>query len=233
MLVGLLDKLRLDDRVTRVFPNFGVHGKIHVTVRSLLAHCSGLAGWRPFHKDIVGIEKQGRLSFVSSKGAKDYVYERQMWPRQEAIDFFTKRGEPLKVQLIEEKTAGQPEVSVYTIKDKDTFLDFCVGPHVPSVGKLGHFKLTSTSSAYWKGDAKNQPMQRVYGTAFFSKKDLEDHLHRLRRGALEIRVLDAQDELAAVMPGEEPIEESGARAADVQIAGRAGREAGANGHRGT
>jgi threonyl-tRNA synthetase len=55
--------------------------------------------------------------------SKDYVYERQSWPRQEAIDFFTKRGEPLKVQLIEEKTAGQPEVSVYTIKDKDTFLD--------------------------------------------------------------------------------------------------------------
>ena len=59
-----------------------------------------------------------------------------MWPRQEAIDFFTKRGEPLKVQLIEEKTAGQPQVSVYTIKDRDTFVDFCVGPHVPSTDAL-------------------------------------------------------------------------------------------------
>ena len=73
--------------------------------------------------------------------AQDLVYERQMWPRQEAIDFFTKRGEPLKVQLIEEKTAGQAEVSVYTIKDRDTFVDFCVGPHVPSTGRLKGFKL--------------------------------------------------------------------------------------------
>jgi threonyl-tRNA synthetase len=111
--------------------------------------------------------------------AKDYIYERQMWPRQEAIDFFRQRGEPLKVQLIEEKTAGQPEVSVYTIKDKETFVDFCVGPHVPSTGKLKAFKLTTTSNAYWKGDAKNAPMQRVYGTAFFSQKELDDHLARL------------------------------------------------------
>ena len=111
--------------------------------------------------------------------SEDYVYERQLWPRQEAIDFFTKRGEPLKVQLIEEKTAGQPEVSVYTIKDKDTFLDFCVGPHVPSTGRLKAFKLTATSNAYWKGDAKNAPMQRVYGTAFFSQKELDEHLARL------------------------------------------------------
>ena len=111
--------------------------------------------------------------------SQDLVFERQMWPRQEAIDFFTKRGEPLKVQLIEEKTAGQPEVSVYTIKDKDTFLDFCVGPHVPSTSKLKAFKLTTTSNAYWKGDAQNQPMQRVYGTAFFTQKELDEHLTRL------------------------------------------------------
>ena len=83
------------------------------------------------------------------------------------------------MQLIEEKTAGQPEVSVYTIKDKDTFLDFCVGPHVPSTGRLKAFKLTSTSNAYWKGDAKNAPMQRVYGTAFFSQKELDEHLTRI------------------------------------------------------
>jgi len=130
---------------------------------------------RPFvPEDLEAIEAK-----MKELAAKDYVYERQMWPRQEAIDFFTKRGEPLKVQLIEEKTAGQPEVSVYTIKDKDTFLDFCVGPHVPSTGRLKAFKLTSTSNAYWKGDAKNAPMQRVYGTAFFSQKELDEHLTRL------------------------------------------------------
>ncbi|MFN7978835.1 MAG: threonine--tRNA ligase [Vicinamibacterales bacterium] len=109
----------------------------------------------------------------------DFVYERQMWPRDEALAFFRQRGEPLKVQLIEEKTAGQSHVSVYTIKDKETFVDFCVGPHVPSTGRLKAFKLTSTSNAYWKGDAKNQPMQRLYGTAFLAQKDLDQHLARI------------------------------------------------------
>ena len=96
------------------------------------------------------------------------------------------RGEPLKVQLIEEKTAGQSEVSCYTIKDRDTFVDFCVGPHVPSTGRLKAFKLLSTSNAYWKGDAHNQPMQRVYGTAFFSDAELKAHLQR-HRGSEEAR----------------------------------------------
>jgi threonyl-tRNA synthetase len=130
---------------------------------------------RPFvPEDLEAIEKKMR-----ELAQNDFIYERQMWPREEAIAFFKKRGEPLKVQLIEEKTAGQPEVSVYTIKDKDTFVDFCVGPHVPSTGRLKAFKLTSTSNAYWKGDAKNAPMQRVYGTAFFSQKELDEHLARI------------------------------------------------------
>ena len=110
---------------------------------------------------------------------QDLVFERQLWDRQEAIDFFTRRGEPLKVQLIEEKTAGQAQVSVYTIKDRDTFVDFCVGPHVPSTARLKAFTLTATSNAYWKGDAKNQPMQRLYGTAFPAQKDLDAHLARI------------------------------------------------------
>ena len=118
--------------------------------------------------------------------AQDLPYERQMWPRDEAKAFFAERGEPLKVQLIDEKTAGQAEVSCYTIKDRDTFVDFCVGPHVPSTGKLKAFKLLSTSNAYWKGDARNQPMQRIYGTAFFSEKELKAHLHA-DRGSEEAR----------------------------------------------
>jgi threonyl-tRNA synthetase len=130
---------------------------------------------RPFvPEDLEAIEKK-----MKELASQDLVYERQMWPRQEAIDFFTKRGEPLKVQLIQEKTEGQPEVSVYTIKDRDTFVDFCVGPHVPSTGRLKGFKLLTTSNAYWKGDAKGTPMQRVYGTAFFSEKDLQAHLARI------------------------------------------------------
>jgi threonyl-tRNA synthetase len=130
---------------------------------------------RPFvPEDLEAIEAKMRELATSN-----FIFERQLWPRDEAIAFFAKRGEPLKVQLIEEKTAGQSHVSVYTIKDRDTFVDFCVGPHVPATGKLKAFKLTTTSNAYWKGDAKNQPMQRVYGTAFFSQKELDEHLKRL------------------------------------------------------
>jgi threonyl-tRNA synthetase len=111
--------------------------------------------------------------------AADLPYGRQMWPREEAKRFFSGKGEPLKVQLIEEKTQGQSEVSVYTIKDRDTFVDFCVGPHVPSTGRLKAFKLLNTSNAYWKGDARNQPMQRIYGTAFTSDAELKAHVQRL------------------------------------------------------
>ena len=130
---------------------------------------------RPFvPEDLEAIEKKMR-----ELAAQDLPYERQMWPREEAIRFFAKKGEPLKVQLIEEKTQGQREVSCYTIKDRDTFVDFCVGPHVPSTGRLKAFKLTSVSNAYWKGDARNQPMQRVYGTAFFNDAELKSHLQRI------------------------------------------------------
>jgi threonyl-tRNA synthetase len=130
---------------------------------------------RPFvPEDLEAIEQKMR-----DLAAQDLVYERQMWPREDAKKFFASRGEPLKVQLIEEKTEGQREVSCYTIKDKDTFIDFCVGPHVPSTGKLKGFKLLTTSNAYWKGDARNQPMQRVYGTAFFSDKELKAHLTQI------------------------------------------------------
>jgi threonyl-tRNA synthetase len=130
---------------------------------------------RPFvPEDLDRIEAKMR-----ELAAQDLPYERQLWPREEAIAFFSRRGEPLKVQLIEEKTAGQSHVSCYTIKDRDTFVDFCVGPHVPSTNRLKAFKLLSTSNAYWKGDARNEPMQRIYGTAFLSQKELDDHLKRL------------------------------------------------------
>jgi threonyl-tRNA synthetase len=130
---------------------------------------------RPFvPEDIEAIEKKMR-----ELAQQDLPYERQIWPREDAKTFFRERGEPLKVQLIDEKTQGQAEVSCYTIKDRDTFVDFCVGPHVPSTGRLKAFKLLTTSNAYWKGDARNQPMQRVYGTAFLSEKELQQHLTRL------------------------------------------------------
>src|SRR4029079_720100 len=130
---------------------------------------------RPFvPEDLDAIERKMR-----ELAQDDLRYERQMWPREEAKAFFATRGEPLKVQLIDEKTQGQTAVSCYTIKDKETFIDFCVGPHVPSTGKLKAFKLLSTSNAYGKGDARNAPMQRIYGTAFASDKDLKAHLTQI------------------------------------------------------
>ncbi len=126
---------------------------------------------RPFvPEDLERIENRMRQI-----AARDLPFERIWMPKEEAKAFFAKRGEPLKVELIEEK--GGPVVSCYDIKDQ--FLDFCVGPHVPSVGRLKSFKLLSTSNAYWKGDAKNQPMQRVYGTAFFSDAELNARLTQL------------------------------------------------------
>jgi threonyl-tRNA synthetase len=130
---------------------------------------------KPFvPEDLERIERK-----MKELAAEDLPYERQMWPRDEAKAFFSKRGEPLKVQLIEEKTAGQKDVSCYTIKDPETFIDFCVGPHVPSTGRLKAFKVLNASNAYWKGDARNQPMQRVYGTAFLAEKDLKAYLTQI------------------------------------------------------
>lgn len=130
---------------------------------------------RPFvPEDLEKIEAK-----MKELSAGDLPYERQMWDREKAKAFFARRGEPLKVQLIEEKTEGQKEVSCYTIKDPDTFIDFCVGPHVPSTGKLKAFKLLNTSNAYWKGDARNAPMQRIYGTAFLTEKDLKAYLTQI------------------------------------------------------
>src|SRR5437867_10782916 len=130
---------------------------------------------RPFvPDDLEVIERK-----MKELATEDLPYERQMWPKEKAKQFFARRGEPLKLQLIDEKTAGQKDVSCYTIKDKETFIDFCVGPHVPTTGKLKAFKVLTASNAYWKGDARNQPMQRVYGTAFLSEKDLKAHLTQI------------------------------------------------------
>ena len=121
-------------------------------------------------EDLEAIEKKMR-----EIASKDLVYERKLMPKEEAKRYFADRGEPLKVQLIDEK--GGPVVSCYAIDD--VFMDFCTGPHVPSSGRLKAFKVLTSSNAYWKGDAKNQPMQRIYGTAFFSNKELQEHLTRL------------------------------------------------------
>ncbi len=126
---------------------------------------------KPFvPEDLEAIEKK-----MNEIAKRNLSYERKMMSKEEAKAFFDDRGEPLKVQLIEEK--GGATVSCYTIED--AFIDFCTGPHVPSTNKLKAFKVLHSSNAYWKGDAKNQPMQRIYGTAFFKDTDLKQHLNKL------------------------------------------------------
>ncbi|HEY1754353.1 MAG TPA: threonine--tRNA ligase [Bryobacteraceae bacterium] len=105
--------------------------------------------------------------------ARDLPYERKYTEKQEGLKLYA--DQPMKVQLIEER-AGEI-FSEYTLGPH--FIDFCLGPHVPSTKKIKAFKLLSIAGAYWKGDEHNQQLQRIYGTAFFSKKDLDAHLAKL------------------------------------------------------
>ncbi len=101
---------------------------------------------------------------------RNMPYRRDEISKAEALKIFGEREEPLKCELIDEK-AGEV-VSVYYI-DGSPFIDFCLGPHVPNTNRLKAFKLLSLAGAYWKGDAENTQMQRIYGTAFFSQEELE------------------------------------------------------------
>ena len=105
---------------------------------------------------------------------EDLPFERQEMPRSEAIEFFRERGEPYKVELLEEM--DNDSVSIYR---QGNFVDLCRGPHIPSTGKIGAFKLLSLAGAYWRGDERNKMLQRIYGTAFFDKKSLRQYLNRL------------------------------------------------------
>ena len=104
----------------------------------------------------------------------DYPFERQELAREEAISFFRGRGEPFKVEILEGIDA--PRVSLYRQGD---FIDLCRGPHVPSTGHVKHFKLLSSSGAYWRGDEKKPMLQRIYGTAWLTREELDKHLWRL------------------------------------------------------
>jgi threonyl-tRNA synthetase len=115
--------------------------------------------------DLPAIEK--RMKHIASQ---NLAYRREEISKAEALRVFNEREEPLKCELIDEK-AGE-RVSVYYI-DGSPFIDFCLGPHVPNTNKLRAFKLLSLAGAYWKGDAAQPQMQRIYGTAFFSQEELD------------------------------------------------------------
>jgi threonyl-tRNA synthetase len=126
---------------------------------------------RPFTPDdLATIEKR-----MTELAAKDEPVLRRVLPRDEAVAHFKSIGENYKAEIIGSIPADQ-EVSLYR---EGNFEDLCRGPHVPSTGKLKHFKLMKVAGAYWRGDSKNEMLQRVYGTAWASKDDLQQYLVRL------------------------------------------------------
>ena len=110
----------------------------------------------------------------------DEPFERRELPAQEAVSYFRDEDQDYKVELIEDliRDEGAKTVSLYR---NGPFEDLCRGPHGPSTGRIGAFKLTSLAGAYWRGDETRQMLTRIYGTAFFDRKELEQHLERLRQ----------------------------------------------------
>jgi threonyl-tRNA synthetase len=117
-------------------------------------------------EDLEAIEKK-----MTEIVQRDVPIERVVLSKDEALKLFKEDGQELKVELIQEK--GEEEVSNFK---QEGFIDFCRGPHVPSTGYIKHFKILSSSGAYWKGDEKGKQLQRIYGTAFYSKEKLDEYL---------------------------------------------------------
>ena len=107
--------------------------------------------------------------------AQDIPVTRSVMPRDEAVAFFRKMGEEYKAQIIADIPANQ-DISLYRQGD---FIDLCRGPHVPSTGRIKAFKLMKVAGAYWRGDSRNEMLQRIYGTAWLDQKALKSYLHRL------------------------------------------------------
>ena len=149
---------------------------------------------RPFTPDdLTAIEKK-----MAELAKRDIPVERSVMPRDEAVTFFRDMGEAYKAEII----ASIPSNEAISLYREGDFIDLCRGPHVPSTGKLKHFKLMKLAGAYWRGDSKNEMLQRVYGTAWAKKEDLEAYLHRLeeaekrdhRKLARQLDLLHMQDE---------------------------------------
>ena len=127
--------------------------------------------------------------------AKDIPNERKLIPKPEALELYRNNKQQFKCELVEEK-ATDPLVSFYTT---GKFVDFCRGPHIPSTGRIKAFKLLNIAGAYWLGDEKNPQLQRIYGTSFFSKKDLDDFIHKQEEAKKrDHRVLGQQLDLFSI-----------------------------------
>jgi len=126
---------------------------------------------RPFTEDDLGKIEAEMQKIVDA----DYKFERVEVSREQAYEMFSRMGETYKLQNLERI----PEGAKITIYRSGDFVDLCRGPHVQSTGQIKAFKLLSVAGAYWRGDERNPMLQRIYGTAFFEKKELADYLHRL------------------------------------------------------
>ena len=121
--------------------------------------------------DLAAIEK--RMHDIVDR---DEAITREVWTRNEAVAFYKENNEPFKVELVD----AIPEDETVTFYRQGDFIDLCRGPHMPSTGRLGHaFKLMKTAGAYWRGDSNRPMLQRIYGTAFHSEKDLKAYLTML------------------------------------------------------
>ena len=126
---------------------------------------------RPFTpEDLLAIEKK-----MTELARKDEVVTREEWLRDDAVEFFKSIGEAYKAEIIASIPSNEP-ISLYREGD---FIDLCRGPHVPSTGKLKVFKLMSVAGAYWRGDSKNEMLQRIYGTAWATKEEQQAYLTML------------------------------------------------------
>lgn len=121
-------------------------------------------------EDLERIEKR-----MEELASADLPVERVVYSREQAIDLFRNMGEHFKVQIIDDLPEGE-EISIYK---QGEWMDLCRGPHVPTTSKLKAFKLTKVAGAYWRGDANNQMLQRIYGTAWGNKKELKAYLNRI------------------------------------------------------
>ncbi|HEY5026811.1 MAG TPA: threonine--tRNA ligase [Candidatus Angelobacter sp.] len=142
-------------------------------------------------EDLEKIEKR-----MGEVAARDEKFEHEFIPRNEGLARFRSEGDFMKVHFIEQFTKQGEPISTYR---NGKFVDFCRGPHVPSTGRIKAFKLTSIAGAYWLGDEKNPQLQRIYGTSFFNKKDLEQHLHAIEEAKKrDHRVLGKQLDLFSI-----------------------------------
>src|SRR5947209_1362417 len=123
-------------------------------------------------------------------------YAREFLPRDEGLQRFKSEGDFMKCHFIEQFTRPDEKISIYKT---GKFLDFCRGPHIPSTGKIKAFKLLNIAGAYWLGDEKNPQLQRIYGTSFFSKKDLDAYMHQIEEAKKrDHRVLGQQLDLFSI-----------------------------------